>query len=193
MDSTQETYKVAGASPTIKRPQPVASTDTYVTGNLGVSRINVHDIRDETFVVRRNHEFKNQHADGAFEYVCGYILFIDLDEVASCANNKFLQRYYYGKIMERGGEMKARMDCLDNGDITRGEMECNQQKLICSFGQDLVRSLPKKANEYCGQSASGAVKRVLRHLYEVQTPLITLLGGGFNEADCKLVPADLFI
>ncbi|KAK3092678.1 hypothetical protein FSP39_005812 [Pinctada imbricata] len=52
MDRTQETYKVAGASPTIKRPQPVASTDTYATGNLGVPRISLHDIRDETFVER---------------------------------------------------------------------------------------------------------------------------------------------
>ena len=64
MDRTQETYKVAGASPTIKRPQPVASTDTYATGNLGVPRISLHNIRDETFVVSNNHEFWYKHADG---------------------------------------------------------------------------------------------------------------------------------
>ena len=64
MDRTQETYKVAGASPTIKRPQPVASTDTYATGNLGVPRISLHNISDETFVVSNNHEFWYKHADG---------------------------------------------------------------------------------------------------------------------------------
>ncbi|KAK3104459.1 hypothetical protein FSP39_002438 [Pinctada imbricata] len=64
MDRTQETYKVAGASPTIKRPQPVASTDTYATGNLGVPIISLHNIRNETFVVSNNHEFWYKHADG---------------------------------------------------------------------------------------------------------------------------------
>ncbi|KAK3083525.1 hypothetical protein FSP39_024753 [Pinctada imbricata] len=65
MDRTQENYKVAGASPTIKRPQPVASTDTYATGNLGVPRIILHDIRDETFVL----PYSNSDAPMAIPFI----------------------------------------------------------------------------------------------------------------------------
>ena len=63
MDNIRKTNIVAGTSPTIIRSQPVASTDTHVTGNSGVPRINLHDIRDETFVVSSNHELWYKHAD----------------------------------------------------------------------------------------------------------------------------------
>uniref|UniRef100_A0A194AMX7 Secreted protein n=1 Tax=Pinctada fucata TaxID=50426 RepID=A0A194AMX7_PINFU len=108
----------------------------------------------------------------------------DLDEVLRCANNKFIQRHYYGMKREREGNLKAQLDCLEYR--SQEEMRCEKEKYECSTLQNIFRSLPNKANEYCGQSASVAVRRVLRHIYDVNTDMSMV-------NDCDYVPADLFM
>ncbi|KAK3102311.1 hypothetical protein FSP39_010409 [Pinctada imbricata] len=68
----------------------------------------------------------------------------DLDEVARCANNKFIQRYYYGKVREIDGRQSALRKCrqwslsnrhreMSDDDFERGrERESELGEITCA-------------------------------------------------------------
>ena len=87
MDKNQKAYKVAGTSPTIKRSHPVTSTDTCVTGNVGVPRIQLKDIKHQSFVVSLNHELWYKFSDGFINIKPCKIEVVDVLKQHNFSNN----------------------------------------------------------------------------------------------------------